>query len=134
MLQSWYADDSNAAGRLRALKRWWDTLNELGPKYGYFPKPIKTVLLVKDRSLEKPAKDLFKNSGVQIRFDGHKHLGAAIGTEEFNDNYIKNKIEKWVEDVKELASIAIEILKCPSPPTLKASLIAGFMSGTQYQA
>ena len=51
MLQSWYADDSNAAGRLRALKRWWDTLNELGPKYGYFSKPIKTVkLLVNDRS------------------------------------------------------------------------------------
>jgi hypothetical protein len=72
--QSWYADDSNAAGRLRALKKWWDTLTELGPKYGYFPKSAKTILLVKDPSLASTANALFKGSGVQIRLDGHRHL------------------------------------------------------------
>ena len=57
--QSWYADDSNAAGRLREVKKWWDTLIVLGPKYGYYPKPSKTVLIVKDPSMEQLAKDLF---------------------------------------------------------------------------
>jgi len=45
---------------------------------------------------------------VQIRFDGHKHLGAAIGTKQFKESYISKKVEKWVADVKELASVATE--------------------------
>ena len=76
------------------------------PKYGYYPKAIKTVLLVKDRSLELLAKSLFANNHVQIRFDGHNPLGAAIGTKQFKDDYIKDKVEKWIGDVNDLASIA----------------------------
>ena len=50
--QSWYADDSAAAGRLINIKAWWDTLNQLGPKYGYFPNP---VLFIKNQGNLKPA-------------------------------------------------------------------------------
>ena len=44
----WFADDSGAAGKLEALKRWWDALQRLGPAYGYYPKPSKTWLIVKE--------------------------------------------------------------------------------------
>ena len=37
--QVWFADDSSGAGKLLALKAWWDHLKCVGPKYGYFPKP-----------------------------------------------------------------------------------------------
>ena len=46
--QVWYADDSSAAGNLREMKKWWDVLNDKGPEYGYYPKPSKTILIVKD--------------------------------------------------------------------------------------
>ena len=31
-----YADNFSAAGSISSLKYWWDTLSELGPKFGYF--------------------------------------------------------------------------------------------------
>ena len=42
--QVWYADDSSAAGRTSEIRKWWDVLNQAGPKFGYYPKPCKTIL------------------------------------------------------------------------------------------
>ena len=36
--QLWFADDAAAAGRLQAVKQWWDRLAERGTKYGYSVK------------------------------------------------------------------------------------------------
>ena len=48
--QLWFADDAAAAGRLQAVKQWWDRLAERGPKYGYSVNPSKTWLVVKGMS------------------------------------------------------------------------------------
>src|SRR5690348_1037205 len=64
-IQIWYADDSQAAGKLLALRRWWDKLWKIGPKYGYFPKPPKTFLIVKP-GLIALATQIFEGTGVQI--------------------------------------------------------------------
>ena len=49
--QCWFADDSSVAGKLREVRLWWEQLTILGPKYGYFPGPSKTILIIKDPSL-----------------------------------------------------------------------------------
>ena len=56
----WFADDSGAAGKLKvkALKIWWDALQLSGPAYGYYPKPSKTWLIVKEEHKEE-AESLF---------------------------------------------------------------------------
>ena len=78
--QAWYADDSFAIGKLEAIKVWWDTLCEvLGPKYGYYPKASKTILILKDIAYLPHAKMLFSNCGMKIVCDGQRHLGAVIG-------------------------------------------------------
>ena len=43
--QVWYADDAAAGGSLSSLRRWWDNLISLGPKYGYFPNATKSWLV-----------------------------------------------------------------------------------------
>ena len=92
--QVWYADDATGCDKLDRL-RVWDALLLHGPKYGYFPKPSKCILLVKLECLER-ANQLFKgtevtvekqgskDSGVELITNGTRHLGAAVGTEESN--------------------------------------------------
>ena len=48
VMQVWFADDSTAGGKIQGINTWWNSLKENGPKYGYFPKPEKTYLIVKD--------------------------------------------------------------------------------------
>lgn len=111
--QAWYADDSQAIGRLLALRAWWDLLCELGPGFGYFPKPSKTYLVVKPHLLEE-AQRVFAGTGIVIAgggqrdagVNGHRDLGAAIGTVEFVANYLRGKVLKWVEQMECLSDFA----------------------------
>ena len=45
--QVWFADDASANGALNSLRSWWDGIVEVGPTYGYYANPSKTVLIVK---------------------------------------------------------------------------------------
>ena len=71
--QIWYADDAGTGGKLNALKEWWDKLTDIGPRYGYFPNPSKTWLIVKPEYMED-AEAIFNNTGVKFTTDGHVYL------------------------------------------------------------
>ena len=77
-----------------------------GQRYGYFPNPNKFVLIVKNESMRERANELFGNCGIQISSRGKRHLGAIVGTQEYKEEYIREKVGEWKEDVKALASIA----------------------------
>jgi hypothetical protein len=79
----------------------------VGPKYGYCQNATKTVLIVKDIVNFLTARSLFKDTGVEIRKDGDRHLGAVIGSESFRDVFVGKKISSWIKDVNQLAEIAI---------------------------
>ena len=51
MKQIWYADDAAAGGLLTDLYEWWDQLCKLGPLFGYFVNPSKTLIIVKEDHL-----------------------------------------------------------------------------------
>ena len=106
--QVWYADDSGCAGKIAEMKKWWDELNKEGPKYGYFPKPSKTILIVKDPGQLQYANEVFAGTGVTIGTEGERHLGAVVGSVEFKEEYVSKKIEKWVKDVEQISEIAKE--------------------------
>ena len=105
-LQAWFADDSAACGKLLTIKQWWDKICQVGPAYDYYPNASKTVLIVKSMENLPCAKALFGQTGMKITTKGERHLGAVIGSESFKTSYINAKVEGWIEDVKELASIA----------------------------
>jgi len=44
------------------------------------------------------AQKFFKNQGIKIIDQGECYLGSVIGTKSFREQYIKNKVEDWVED------------------------------------
>ena len=103
--QVWYADDSSCAGKLLETRKWWETLNMSNPKFGYFPKPSKSVFLVKDLDKLDQARETFSSTEIKITTAGDRHLGAVIGSDEFREEYIRNKIENWISDIEQLSNI-----------------------------
>ena len=85
------ADDVTAFGNLEALRRWLDTLMQIGQNYGYYPQPTKSWLTVKENTLEE-AVGTFGGTNIQISTEGKRHLGAVIGTKVNKKNYINDKI------------------------------------------
>ena len=88
---------------------------EIGPKLGYVPNPPKTVLTIKEGLIEE-ARRIFVDTGVQITNDGslpgnpleegHRHLGAAVGTERFQKEFVRQKVNCWVSQLEKLSEIA----------------------------
>ena len=55
-----FTDDFSVAGNLNSIKDYWGKLTAIGPKYGYFRKPMKSYhLIVKEKLME--AQNLFAN-------------------------------------------------------------------------
>ena len=77
--QVWYADDSSSAGQTFEIRKWQDRILAQGPQYGYFPLPLKTVLIVKPQ-FEDKAREAFQGTGITITTDGERHIGAVIGS------------------------------------------------------
>ena len=80
----------------------------MGTKYGYHPKPSKTVLIVKDHLLASEAKRIFNGTGIKLSLEGERHLGAVLGSDNFRELYVKGKVSKWMKDVEQLSEIAKE--------------------------
>ena len=105
-MQKWYADNSSAVDKLIIVKEWWLKLIEMRPKFSYFPEPSKSILVLKDHSLLQVATQLFADTEIEITCQGQRHLGAVIGSEDFKNNYVSSKVQKWVQDVSDLTKIA----------------------------
>ena len=103
--QVWFADDATGAASCSNLRSWWDTLSSRGPAFGYHPNASKTYLVVKQEH-ETSARQLFADTEVHITLQGKRHLGAAIGSKSFTEEYVRNKVETWTNEIKRLAQVA----------------------------
>ena len=103
--QCWFADDASGAGPLGEIKKWWDTLTAIGPDFGYFPNAKKCWIIVKPER-EESAKELFQSTAINVTTEGHKHLGAVIGSQEYQKDYVDGKVTEWVGEIVKLAEIA----------------------------
>ena len=101
-----YLSDVNAPGMLVRVKRWWDAIIETGKFVGYYAKPSKSWLIVKEQYLEI-ANQIFDGAGIKITSTGKRHLGAVIGNEAFKEEYVCEKIEEWISEIESLAEIAL---------------------------
>ncbi|MCH2405735.1 MAG: hypothetical protein MK200_06040, partial [Nitrosopumilus sp.] len=118
--QAAFADDLTGAGNILALKIWWDMIIDIGKFIGYIAKPSKSWLIVKDKYIDL-ATFVFKNAGINITSRGKRHLGAVIGSDEFKEEYIAEKIDKWILEIEILADIALI-----EPHAAYAAFIHGF--------
>ena len=95
--QVWLADDVTASGALETLWEWWQCIITEGKKYGHHVNEGKSCVIVKNESHVTRAKEIFAGSSIsdKIRTDGHRHLGAAYGSDSFREEYILALVGKW---------------------------------------
>ena len=46
------------------------------------------------------------DSGIHITIDGHRYLGGVIGSEAFEQQFLQQKLQDWISDIKKLSCIA----------------------------
>lgn len=80
-------------------------LNDAGPNLGYFPSAKKCWLITKPER-EENAKEIFAGTAVNISSQGQRHLGAVLGSREYLEEYVNEKVEEWVSEVVKLSKFA----------------------------
>ena len=74
--QPWYTDDAGALGMFDHLEIYFKALKRNGPSRGYYPKPTKSILIVR---LQNPkAGDLFCRCRRLKVCTGALYLGGCI--------------------------------------------------------
>ena len=104
--QVWLADDATGAGTLANLKQWWDTIVVQGVKFGYHVNASKSWLIIKNSAQLPLAQQIFSDTAIQFSTTGKRHLGAAIGSQDFRTQYSREKIRKWQSEVERLSQFA----------------------------
>jgi hypothetical protein len=104
--QVWLADDATGAGKLDKLKLWWDSVIKEGTKLGYYVNESKSWLILKNPNDLDRAKHIFQTSSIKFTTTGKRHLGAALGSQDFKKEYISEKVTKWCSELEKLADIA----------------------------
>ena len=97
-------------------------ITTVGPKYGYFPNSSKSHLVVKPE-FEESAKSIFEGTNIHITTGGTRHLGAAIGSKEFKEEFVADKVKSWIEEIQTLAEIA-----STQPHAVYSALVHGVSS------
>ena len=81
-------------------------INEMGPSLRYYPNAKKCWLVTKPEK-ENEAMEVFGDTAIKISTQGRKHLGAVLGSRSYLEEYMRGKVEDWVEQVAKLVELAI---------------------------
>ena len=82
-------------GSISNLLHWWNILTTLSSLFGYHLEPTKCWLIVKSRMKYIALKTL-ENIGINIA-DGKCHLRAVIGSIEYRENCVIQKVKTWLD-------------------------------------
>ena len=100
------ADDATVAGSLKSLKIWWINMANEGDRFGYYVNQKKSWLIVKNQTLLETSNNLFTNTKINITTESKRHLGAAIGSNEFRVKYVTEKVDEWIDELRTLSTYA----------------------------
>ena len=73
----------------------------MGFKYGYYPEPKKTMLIV-DKEYDSEAHAKFDHLGVKV-VRGHRFVGGFIGDIEATNQFVEDKVKDWTNFVTTLS-------------------------------
>ena len=93
----------------------------MGPAFGYFANAPKTWLITKKKHLDQ-TNALFEDIQVNITTHGRPYLGSDLGSKEFIDQFVSDRVNCWVQELLTLSDIAKS-----QPHAAHAAFIRGFV-------
>jgi hypothetical protein len=76
--QSWYADDAGTGAHFPVCGQFFERLQEIGPSYGCYSEPNKSILIVQPSNKDTAQKEFHDLLGFKVMTGSH-YLGAFIG-------------------------------------------------------
>ena len=70
---------------------------------------------------------IFAGTNVKITCQGRNYLGGTIGSDTFKDEYFRELVDKWVEQIKTLADIDKSQTQCAY-----SAFVGGFIHKLTY--
>ena len=61
--------------------------------------------MVKPEFLDE-ARNMFEGTGIKLTTEGHGLLGSTVGTSKFNQEFVADNVESFVEEIDTLSKIA----------------------------
>ena len=92
-------------GKINELTEWWKIFLHYSPCLGYYVNESKSWLIIKEEYIEI-ANETFRDYNIKIKTDGHRHLGAVVGSNENKEEFVKAKVSEWVKQLEILTSFA----------------------------
>ena len=84
----------------------WENLVKHGPEFRCFPMASKSIVVVKHCFEDNAHSRCFCSTDLSITLDGNNHLGIPLGTIEYKNRCIDEKVSEWCRQVEKLALFA----------------------------
>ena len=97
-----FADDASGGGPVAEIKKCWNILWATGPDFGYYTNG-KICWIITKLDREIIVKAAFKETAINVTVQGQRHLGAVIGSREYVEEYVNDKVTNWISKITKLA-------------------------------
>ena len=118
-----FADDLTSVCKMYELIEWWKNVLYYGPYLGYYINESKSWLIIKEEYIQI-AKETFRDYNIKITTDGHRHLGAVVGSNENKEVSAIAKVSEWIKQLEILTKF-----ECTEPH----AAFSGFIHGLIYR-
>ena len=88
------------------LGNWWDELIEAGSRYGCYLNETKSWMFLKHGNKLPQAQTIFKETNLNFTTERKRHLGVALESKTFRDEYASAKVTDWCDELDGLLVIA----------------------------
>ena len=68
---------------------------------------MKKCWIITKPDREIIVKEAFKGTAINVAVQGQRHLGAAIGSQEYVEEYVNDKVANWISEITKLAEFAV---------------------------
>ena len=94
-----FDDDLTGVGKIHELIEWWKNVLHYSHYFDYYINESKSWLIMTEGYIQI-ANETFRDYNIKVTTDGHRHLGAVVGSNENREVFVIAKVSEWVKQLE----------------------------------